>query len=319
MGLAQRFYRDSRGRVRPITPRGSNLRVHGKSYPKALEVRKATSAGLPILRADEKPVKLGAPPQPPFNYAGGKYRMREKIIDKMPPHKTYVEPFAGAGNILQAKPPAEKEVLNDKDSNIVRVHRTIKSREQTWDLSPSRRHWEEIKRKSPSQRTAEEQSYFIDHSYGGMGKNYTEKGKGGKFETGKLHDRYADVVMKNDDFATVMRNWDSEQTLHYLDPPYTKGSEHFSSTVEPERVQSVARKMKGDVMISYDDSAKVRNNFTKTPWHISRVTVPRGISGQNVKAKELLITNYNPSKERAKAQQFDESVAKKELRIQEGI
>lgn len=156
-----------------------------------------------------------------MKYPGGKYRLRKTIVGKMPPHKTYVEPFAGAANVMLAKPPSEKEVLADKNPNIVRVHRAIKQKGAWWDMSPSRRRWEEIKAKPPSQRSAEETVFLIERSYGGKGKNYVSAGGNkGSFETDKLHGRLKDVTMVSDDFANVMRRWDSEKTLHYLDPPY---------------------------------------------------------------------------------------------------
>lgn len=158
-----------------------------------------------MLKPNEKPVPLRSPPQPPFHYEGGKYRERAKIVSKMPPHKTYVEPFAGAANVFEAKPPSQKEVLNDRDPKIMKVHRGLKREAAVWDMNASLRRWEGIHDKPANQRTPEEQAYLIGHSYGGKvedkRQNYHDSGKHGQFDTTRLHERMKDAIMLNTDFA----------------------------------------------------------------------------------------------------------------------
>lgn len=118
--------------------------------------RKSTSAGLPMLKPDEAPVPLRSPPLAAFPYEGGKFGVRGKIVGQMPPHETYVEPFAGAASVLIAKPPVKREVLADKDPRVMNVHGGLKARAGKWNMTPSRRRWESIRHKSPSSRSAED-------------------------------------------------------------------------------------------------------------------------------------------------------------------
>ena len=50
---------------------------------------------------------------------GGKSKLKKKIISIMPQHKVYVEPFIGGGSVFFAKEPAELNIINDKDKDIV--------------------------------------------------------------------------------------------------------------------------------------------------------------------------------------------------------
>ncbi len=59
----------------------------------------------------------------PLAYIGGKNRLAKQIIAVMPPHKTYVEPFAGGAQVFFHKDPSEVEVLNDLDFEIVNFFR----------------------------------------------------------------------------------------------------------------------------------------------------------------------------------------------------
>lgn len=53
------------------------------------------------------------------SYDGGKGVVFRHIINEMPPHKTYVEPFVGRGAVAMNKKPAERNILIDKDSDVI--------------------------------------------------------------------------------------------------------------------------------------------------------------------------------------------------------
>lgn len=54
------------------------------------------------------------------NYRGNKYfpGAYQTIINNIPPHSTYVEPFVGSGAIVLLKKPADHTVVNDIDSGV---------------------------------------------------------------------------------------------------------------------------------------------------------------------------------------------------------
>lgn len=51
--------------------------------------------------------------RPPFPYFGGKSSVAAQIVDLLPPHQHYVEPFAGSLSVLLSKPAARFETVND--------------------------------------------------------------------------------------------------------------------------------------------------------------------------------------------------------------
>lgn len=66
--------------------------------------------------------------RPPFAFYGGKSRLGERIAAALPPHRHYVEPFAGSLAVLLAKAPSVMETVNDLDRSIVNFWRVLRSR-----------------------------------------------------------------------------------------------------------------------------------------------------------------------------------------------
>ncbi len=62
----------------------------------------------------------------PFAYYGGKAGMAQSIVDLMPEHRVYMEPFFGSGAVLFAKPPSRFEIVNDIDASIVTFFRVLR-------------------------------------------------------------------------------------------------------------------------------------------------------------------------------------------------
>lgn len=58
--------------------------------------------------------------KPLFNWYGGKSKpqVRDWVLSQLPPHRKYVEVFAGSAAVLLAKVPAEMEVYNDLDEAL---------------------------------------------------------------------------------------------------------------------------------------------------------------------------------------------------------
>jgi DNA adenine methylase len=64
--------------------------------------------------------------RPPMPYFGGKMSVATRIVDLLPSHKHYVEPFAGSLSVLLAKAPAPFETVNDLHSELMTFWRVLR-------------------------------------------------------------------------------------------------------------------------------------------------------------------------------------------------
>lgn len=63
-----------------------------------------------------------------LHYPGSKWSLAEWIIDHMPPHTTYLEPYFGSGAVFFTKQPSQLETINDLDGEVVNLFRVIRDR-----------------------------------------------------------------------------------------------------------------------------------------------------------------------------------------------
>ena len=78
---------------------------------------------------------------PIIPWIGGKRRLADRIIPKFSPHTCYVEVFVGGAPLYFMRPPAEVEVLNDVNGELINLYRFVKChleefvRQFKWTLS----------------------------------------------------------------------------------------------------------------------------------------------------------------------------------------
>ncbi len=60
-----------------------------------------------------------------LKYPGSKWNIASKLVDLIPPHHSYVEPYFGSGAVLFSKPLSAIETVNDLDGYVVNLFRCI--------------------------------------------------------------------------------------------------------------------------------------------------------------------------------------------------
>lgn len=91
--------------------------------------------------------------KPPLNYYGGKISLGEQIGNLLPPHRHYVEPFAGSLAVLLAKTPSVAETVNDIDGDLVAFWRVLRDNPEALIHAASM---------TPHSRQEHQESYSLD-------------------------------------------------------------------------------------------------------------------------------------------------------------
>lgn len=61
-----------------------------------------------------------------LKWPGAKWSIAERIINMMPEHKIYIEPFFGSGAVFFNKSSCNLEILNDLDNEVVNLFKVIR-------------------------------------------------------------------------------------------------------------------------------------------------------------------------------------------------
>ena len=172
-----------------------------------------------------------------ISWVGGKKLLRNKILALFPEKGTfnrYVEVFGGAGWVLFASDRhAETEVYNDINGNLVNLFRCVKyhpeelqkeldctlmSREQFFDALAQL----EMRGLTDIQRAAR---FFIliKESFGARLDSFGVRPRNMPKAIEYIQvvaNRLKQVVIENADYSRILRIYDRNSTLFYLDPPY---------------------------------------------------------------------------------------------------
>ena len=119
--------------------------------------------------------------KPPISRMGGKSKLRNKIINMLPSHTTYIELFFGAGWVYFGKDKSKVEVINDIDKELINLFKIIKyhapeiKRLLQYEFS-GRDIFEEYKNSTLEHLTEIHRAirflYLINNSFAGKGKNF---------------------------------------------------------------------------------------------------------------------------------------------------
>lgn len=264
----------------------------------------------------------------PFKWVGGKSRLRKQIIDLLPPHTCYVEPFAGAAWVLFGKSPSNVEVLNDIDQDLVNFFRVVKEKPEEliasfeWELV-SRAEFERLARLDPSQLTDVQRAhrfyYLIMASWGGefhyprFQTSINDGGHGnrlfGALQTlhkriMPVYERLRTVIIENLDWQECIDRYDRAGAVMYIDPPYPDNKCNYVYNMRERDTHAILAERLSRTqcrwILSSQDTPYIRGLFQN--HHIIAVSISSGMNTEKngntrVVNKEVLILNFAPPRD----------------------
>jgi DNA adenine methylase len=248
----------------------------------------------------------------PLPYIGGKNRLATKIIDLLPLHTTYVEPFAGGAQVFFHKPPSIVEVLNDMNGDIVNFFRVCQ-----WHYEEllrylnyclmSRKVYESLAKAVPETLTDVQRAgrffYLQKNSFGGLvvkqNYHYTVTARS-NYNPERIpeaiaaaHKRLQRVQIECLPYEKILEKYDRPTTFFYLDPPYWNRFLYRFNFKKEDFIALEKRlhTLKGKFILSLNDCPEVRKLFKA--FYIRKESM--AYSSQRKAGRtygELLIANY---------------------------
>ena len=269
----------------------------------------------------------------PFRYPGGKFYARQLILDVIPHHYDYGEPFAGGASIFFAKDRARgRSILNDLDADVINTlthirddveslialldgvaatkenHTLYKSHYQpSNDLERAFR-WFYLNRTSYSGIMRPENCYW------GFGEKYSMRPENWPPHLRTVSDRLQGVELLSLDFEEVIDRL-PDGCFVFADPPYYNADQQkfykCTFTYDDHRRLEACLRRNSDrlpFLLTYDDHQDIRDMYEWTlgvserSWNytINRTDDQRnggqkkdGYRQRRYKGRELFIRNYN--------------------------
>lgn len=260
---------------------------------------------------------------PVIRYHGGKFRLSTWIISHFPKHRCYVESFGGAASVLLRKEVSEAEVYNDLDDEVVNLFQVLRDAEKSQRLidacalTPYSR-TEFVCAYQETNDQIERARRLIVRATMGFGSAGATMGKTGfRLDTKRnsataqniwarapenlalVAKRFAGVLVENRNAIQCMRDHDTDDTLHFIDPPYlhqtrvnvAKNCAYRHELTDEQHIEllDAIKSLNGMVVLCGYES-ELYSDLLSNWKRVTRTTAANGKSG-SVKRTECLWIN----------------------------
>ena len=240
-----------------------------------------------------------------LKYSGGKWRISEWIISFFPEHKVYLEPFFGSGAVFFKKEPSYIETINDVDGQIVNLFKVCRENPQELarliNLTPFSRE-EFVNCYEPSVDNIEQARRTIVRFHQSFGTSNSSKKSWKNVQVAggprcatlwnylpesviECCERLKDAQIENTDALELIKRYDDNDTLIYLDPPYLPDIrkknmyKHEFSIEQHKDLLLIIKKSKSKIILSgYDNdlyNAELENWYTAEIETIAQMGLKR--------------------------------------------
>ncbi|UCE65337.1 MAG: DNA adenine methylase [Candidatus Zixiibacteriota bacterium] len=202
-----------------------------------------------------------------------------------PEHERYIEPFCGAASVLLRKPVSDIEVVNDKHDRLINLLRVLRDPKKIEILEEklvatpySAIEYYDCREKSEDSIEDARRMIVLSHQgFGSTGvtggkitgwrRSIRRKGYHGINEWNKISDhlpawshRLNNCYIDSKDAIDILKTWDHETALFYVDPPYLhdtrstsmsdRGYKHEMTDEQHVELAEALSKLKGYVIVS---------------------------------------------------------------------
>lgn len=229
-----------------------------------------------------------------LKYPGSKWNIANKIVNLIPEHHSYVEPFFGSGAVLFSKPPSDIETINDLDSDVVNLFRCIQRNSEylarlVMTTPFSREEYEkqfEIPEGAVCLDSFQRAAGFLIKCWQGHGFRTNDKVGWKNDVVGRerayalwnwyrlpewiidIAERLRKVQIEHRPAMEVIKRFDYQNVFMYIDPPYLLGTrtrkqyKHEMLDAEHEEMLKTILQSKAKIMISGYES-DMYNDYLK--------------------------------------------------------
>lgn len=268
----------------------------------------------------------------PFRYAGGKFYARKLIIEQIPRHSCYIEPFAGGASIFFAKKKVDNNWLNDIDPEVMNCYKIIRDfpevlikRLKDEKATKERHAYYKKEYKAITELDRAVRWFYLDRtSYSGImnyqncfwgyGDKYSMRPENWPRNILRTSLKLQQVKLTSLDFERVIEEAPDDSFL-FIDPPYFNADQdkfyQFSFKKDDHfRLKDILKKHKNRIkfLITYDNSVEVKELYDwatevhEKEWNytINRTDDQKNGSdkrGNRYKGREIFIVNYLSTKQ----------------------
>lgn len=252
-----------------------------------------------------------------FPFPGSKGRFKDWVIDNIPKHDCYVEPFGGSAAVLLEKEPSKVEVYNDADSLVSTFFKVLRTRPDElieWLTATPycRRTHDEFNARlygdgdPPDSEIATAGMFFSlryssfggkqsdafkrprpDENSGGW-RDFASSFKNAKRDLSTFAQRLEGVTVENEDYTKILESYDSPTTFFYCDPPYRGAESYYSGEFSHRELVEILDGLEGKWALS---CLKVPDEFAE--YHIAKADGYHAIGGRE-SVDEVLVMNFDP-------------------------
>lgn len=236
----------------------------------------------------------------PFGYYGGKSSHLGWLLPLLDIKCThYVEPFGGSGSVLLSRTPAILETYNDIHSGVVNFFEVLRDNpdelfRQVKYTPYSREEFDKYRYSNGKDAIDRARLFFfgmmasyqamtgstkMSWGYGVAGKRPVNKAVRMQERIIRLEmvaERLARVQIENDDALTVIKRYDSPDSLFYCDPPYLGEARstqkvdyaylHEYTDEQHKELAALLNTVEGAVAVSGYDSPLMRKLYPENVW-----------------------------------------------------